>query len=262
VAGAEATDRTGSRPSRSVRFVGAGRAGGSLARALGRAGWQVEPPLGRDDDLTAAAAGVDLLVIATPDAAVAGVAARVAPVASTVVAHLAGSLGLDVLAPHTRRAAIHPLVALPGPEVGARRLRGAWFAVAGDDLASEVVAVLGGRSFSVADDDRAMYHAAACVASNHVVALLGQVERLAARVGVPLDAYLDLARASLDNVAELGPERALTGPAARGDDDTIARHLRALPPSERSAYRALVAEARRLAGRDAGGNDSTTRTEP
>ncbi|HEX6237652.1 MAG TPA: pantoate--beta-alanine ligase [Acidimicrobiales bacterium] len=234
---------------RSVRVIGAGRAGGSLARALGEAGWRVEPPLGRGDDPAGAAAGVDLLVIATPDAAVPDVAARVTPVASTVVAHLAGSLGLDELAPHPRRAALHPLVALPEPGIGAQRLRGAWFAVAGDDLVTEVVAVLGGRWFRLADEHRATYHAAACVASNHLVALLGQVERLAGSVGVPLDAYLDLTRASLDNVAELGPAAALTGPAARGDTGTIARHVRALPPGERPAYRAMADEASRLAGR-------------
>src|SRR5690606_10158439 len=157
------------------------------------------------DDLSGAADGTDLLVVATPDAAVAAVAAQVRPVASTVIAHLAGSLGLDALAGHPRRAALHPLVALPDPAVGARRLRGAWFAVAGDPLAGEVVDALGGRSFAVADADRAVYHAAACVAANHLVALLGQVERLAAGVGVPFAAYLDLARATLDNVAELGP---------------------------------------------------------
>lgn len=274
VADVGADGRPGAPTPRSVRFVGAGRAGGSLARALERAGWRVEPPLGHRDDLAAAAAGVDVLVLATPDASVAAVAAQVTPVASTVVAHLAGSLGLDVLAPHLRCAALHPLVALPDPEVGARRLRGAWFAVAGDDLAAEIVAALGGRSFRVADEHRATYHAAACVASNHLVALFGQVERLAARVGVPLEAYLDLARASLGNVAELGPARALTGPAARGDEETIARHLRALPPGEHPAYRAMVAEARRLAGRevdagagdvevgDGGEDDGTTRTEP
>ena len=157
-----------------------------------------------------------------------------APVEGTVVAHLAGSLGLDVLAPHPRRAALHPLVSLPDAEVGARRLRaGAWFAVAGDPpgslaLMEALVADLGGRSFTVADADRAAYHAAAAIASNHLVALLGQVERVAAGAGVPLEAYLDLVRATLDNVAEMGPAAALTGPVARGDWATVERHRAAL----------------------------------
>ena len=235
-----------------LRVVGAGRAGRSLAGALGRAGWDVVGLLGRADDASDALADVDLLVIATPDAAIADVAAAVEPDDRAVVAHLAGSLGLDVLAPHRRTAALHPLVSLPDPEVGARRLAGgAWFAVAGDPIVQRAVADLGGRWFEVADVDRATYHAAAAVASNHLVALLGQVARLAEGIGVPFEAYVDLARASLENVAALGPAAALTGPVARGDWDTVARHLAALPPEECDAYRALAAAARRLV--DGGG---------
>jgi predicted short-subunit dehydrogenase-like oxidoreductase (DUF2520 family) len=98
----------------------------------------------------------------------------------------------------------------------------------------------------VADADRAAYHAAAAIASNHLVALLGQVERVAASAGVPLEAYLDLVRVTLDNVAELGPAAALTGPVARGDWDTVERHRAALDPAELAAYDAMVAAARRL----------------
>ncbi|MGH9194032.1 MAG: DUF2520 domain-containing protein, partial [Acidimicrobiales bacterium] len=81
----------------------------------------------------------------------------------------------------------------------------------------------------------------------HLVALLGQVERLSEAAGVPFEAYVDLAQATLDNVAALGPAAGLTGPAARGDEATIRRHLRALPPDERRAYRSLADAARRLA---------------
>jgi predicted short-subunit dehydrogenase-like oxidoreductase (DUF2520 family) len=237
---------------RSLRVVGPGRAGSALSSALAAVGWTVAEPVRRGDALEGAAAGVDLLVLATPDAAIAAVAAAIEPVERTVVAHLAGSLGLDVLAPHPRRAAVHPLVSLPDADVGARRLRaGAWFAVAGDPpdalaLVEGVVADLGGRSFTVADADRASYHAAAAIASNHLVALLGQVERVAASVGVPLEAYLDLVRATLDNVTELGPAGALTGPVARGDWATVERHRAALAPDELTAYDAMVAAARRL----------------
>jgi predicted short-subunit dehydrogenase-like oxidoreductase (DUF2520 family) len=236
----------------SVRIIGPGRAGRSLAAALGAAGWDVEPLLGRDDDVAGAARDVDVLVIATPDAAIAPVAASVEP-GPAVVLHLAGSLGLDVLAPHDRRGAVHPLLSLPDAELGAERLRsGGWFAIAGDPVAAEVVAALGGRAVEVADEDRALYHAAACIASNHVVALLGQVERLAARVGVPPEAYLDLARGSVANVEALGADRALTGPAARGDHATIDRHRAALPADELELYEVLVGAARRLADREQG----------
>lgn len=239
-----------------LRVIGPGRAGRSLAGALETAeGWRVAEPLGRGDVVTGAAVGVDLLVIATPDASIADVAAMVEP-ADAVIAHLSGSLGLDVLAPHPAdtRAALHPLVALPNPEVGAERLRsGAWFAVAGHEIATQVVDDLGGRWFTVADEQRAAYHAAACIASNHLVALLGQADRVGAAAGVPLEAYLDLVRATVENVAVLGPADALTGPAARGDWATIERHraaLDALDPTERVAYDAMVDLARRLVDDD------------
>ena len=203
--------------------------------------------LGREDDVQEAAAGVDLLVIAVPDDAVANVAASVTPSQSTVVAHMAGSLGLDVLDPHPRRAAVHPLASLPSPELGAERLRGAWFAIAGDHLIESVVASLDGRSFTVTDRQRAAYHAAAAIASNHLVALLGQVERIAASVDVPFEAYLDLVRATVENVAVLGAAEALTGPAARGDEATIARHIDALPADKRQLYEVLAEACRKLA---------------
>ena len=226
-----------------LRVVGPGRAGSSVARALAGVGWTVLEPIRHGDDVATAAAGVDLLVIGTPDGAVAEVAAAVEPVATTVVAHLAGSLGLDVLAPHERRAAVHPLRSIPTTETD---LRGAWFAVAGDPLAGAVVDALGGQRVTVDDGSRAAYHAAACIASNHLVALLGQVERVAADAGVPLEAYLDLVRQTVDNVAVLGPADALTGPVRRGDTATVARHLAAIDPGERPAYEALAEAARRL----------------
>jgi predicted short-subunit dehydrogenase-like oxidoreductase (DUF2520 family) len=230
-----------------VRIIGAGRAGGALAAALSAVdGWTVDAVFGRGDDVRRAAQGVALVVIATPDDVIASVATAIEPVPATVVAHLAGSRGLDVLAPHARRGAMHPLMTLPDAQSGAARLRGAWFAVAGDPLVEQVVRALDGRSFSVADDHRVVYHAAACVAANHLVALLGQVERLAAIAEVPFAAFFDLVRAAVDNTERLGPAAALTGPAARGDVDTIRRHLAALPAEERNAYEAMVAEARRL----------------
>jgi predicted short-subunit dehydrogenase-like oxidoreductase (DUF2520 family) len=102
----------------------------------------------------------------------------------------------------------------------------------------------------VAPGKRATYHAAATIASNHLVAMLGQAVRVAEAAGVPPQALLPLVRASVDNVDALGAGDALTGPVARGDADTVARHLAALPADERTAYRTLAAEALRLTGRD------------
>ncbi len=232
-----------------ARIVGPGRAGTALVGALSSTGrWRVDGVLGRSDDVSGAAAGVDLLVLAVPDGEIAAVAAAVAPVGGAVVAHMAGALGTSVLAPHPRRAVLHPLASLPGGELGPTRLRGAWWGLAadGDPLAEELVADLDGHALHVAEADRDRYHAAAAIAANHVVALLGQVERVATSIGVPLAAYLTLTRPAVDNVEALGAAAALTGPVARGDLATVDRHLAALPADERDGYAAMVREAGKL----------------
>lgn len=235
-----------------VCIVGPGRAGGSFARVFAGLGWQVAGPVAHGDDLRDVADETDLVVLAVPDRAVSEAAAAITPHPDTLVIHVAGSLGLDVLAGHPRRGALHPLVSLPDPSTGAARLvAGAWFAVdANDDdgraLLGSVVEEIGGHAVTVADRTRAAYHAAAVVASNHLVALCGQVERIAASTGVPFEAFLSLSGQTLEGVASLGPAAALTGPARRGDWETVGRHLEALAPDERPAYAALAELAARL----------------
>ena len=233
-----------------VRVIGAGRAGRAFAKAIDDlVDWDVIDMRGRGVAIDDAAADVDLVLVATPDTVVADVAAAIRP-GRAVVAHVAGSLGLDVLAPHDRRTALHPLMSLPDAEIGAERLTGGWFAVAGDPLVADLATALGGRTFEIADDDRALYHAAAAVASNHLVALLGHAQRLGASVGVPADALMALALGSAENAVALGPAAALTGPAARGDEATLVAHRDAIgrrAPRELAAYEAMLAEARRLA---------------
>ena len=102
------------------------------------------------------------------------------------------------------------------------------------------------------DDRRVAYHAAACIAANHVVALLGQAERVAAPAGLPLDAFVGLTRAAVDDVAcrsaQLGPS---PGPRRAVTTATLERHralLAAEDPDELAGYDAGVALARRLAG--------------
>ena len=234
-----------------VRVVGPGRAGSSLADALAARGWEVVAPVRRHEDPSGAAYGVDLCVIATPDAAIAATAAAVAPQPTTVVAHLAGSLGAEVLTPHPRRAAIHPLATLPDRVTGAATLlAGCWWAVEGDEVGAQVVADLDGRVLVLPADPaiRATYHAAACIAANHLVALMAQLERVTASAGLPVEPFYGLAAAALANARTAGAAAALTGPAARGDRVTVERHLAALSAGERQLYLSLASAAASLAG--------------
>lgn len=233
-----------------VRIVGRGRAGRSFELALSEAGAAVDLVAGRVPAamLSGAASGADAVLLAVPDRHVAAVAADIDPVEGTAILHCSGSLGLEVLAPHERAGSLHPLATLPDEVVGSLRLRGGtFFAVCGDPVATDLALALGGRPIVVDPADRATYHAAAVVASNHLVALLGQVERIAGEIGLPLDAFLPLARGALDDVSMLGPAAALTGPAARGDLTTIAAHRSALSEEELEGYDAGVSLAQRLA---------------
>jgi predicted short-subunit dehydrogenase-like oxidoreductase (DUF2520 family) len=132
--------------------------------------------------------------------------------------------------------------------------------VAGDPVTGQIAGALGGRVVTVEDSHRTAYHAAAAIAANHMVALIGQVERVAATAGLPLDAFAGLMRAATDDALSLGPRRALTGPAARGDWDTVEAHRSVLGSmvghrSELAAYDALVGLARRLSLEPATGVD-------
>jgi predicted short-subunit dehydrogenase-like oxidoreductase (DUF2520 family) len=229
-----------------IALIGTGRAGSSFSLALRRVGHHVQ--LLHHDDL-ADLDGPDLILLCVPDDALETVAAAIAPSDAYVVAHVAGSRTLEVLSSHRRVGSLHPLMALPDAEDGAERLIGATYCVAGDDLLRQVAESLGGRIISLADSKRTVYHAAAVVASNHLVALMGQVQTLAESIGLTLDDFLPLATQSLRDVATLGPDVALTGPASRGDMATIDAHLAALPESERATYVALANAAFELSER-------------
>lgn len=230
---------------RSICIVGRGRLGSAIELALHRAGCDVSLVAGREVD-PALTHRFGLVLLAVPDAAIATVANELVTDEGCVVAHCSGSLGMEVLVPHQRVGGIHPVVSVPDRDIGADRLVGAWFAIAGDPIISEMVEALGGRSFVIDDAHRPRYHAAAVVASNHLVALLGQVQRLAVAAGAPMEAFWPLIEGTVANAELLGVVNALTGPVSRGDWDTVRGHLDSMDSSERAAYLALASEAARL----------------
>jgi predicted short-subunit dehydrogenase-like oxidoreductase (DUF2520 family) len=231
-----------------IAIVGVGRAGTSFATALRRVGHDVRT---FHHDEAGDVSSVDLVLLCVPDDALESISNSV-PRGDYVVAHAAGSRGLGALAKHARTGFLHPLAVLSNPELGAERLLGARFSVGGDELVVDLVHSLGGSVLRLPDEQRALYHATASVAANHLVALLGHVEVLAEAAGLTLDDFLPLAEQALSDVRAVGASRALTGPASRADMATIDAHLEAIPESERSTYVAManvafgLAERRRL----------------
>ncbi len=229
-------------------IVGAGRMGRALATALRAAGRPVQGPLRRGEQ---PAPDTDAVLLCVPDAQIQRAAAALAARPGLLVGHTSAATTLSALGPH-ESFSLHPLmtVTAAGGSFG-----GATAAIDGStvralELARALAGTLGMRPVHVADADRAAYHAAASIAANFLVTLEGIAERLALTAGVARQPLVALVRASVDNWAAHGAERALTGPIARGDEATVARQRAAVAerlPSELELFDALVASTRRLA---------------
>jgi predicted short-subunit dehydrogenase-like oxidoreductase (DUF2520 family) len=262
-----------------IAIVGAGTVGTAVAVRWREAGHTITAVAGRDATreraarwlpgvdvvpLPDAATGAELVALGVPDDAVADVATSIAGTIprGAWALHLSGALGLDVLAPLERDGArvlaLHPLQTFADVDGALDALPGAAIAVTARDdegtaLGDRLAHDLDGRPFALADDDRALYHAAAVFASNYLVAVSGAASQLFVAAGVPEadDAMHPLQVATLANVHRLGPRQALTGPAVRGDAGTIARNLDAVAaatPALVPAYVALCRVAMDVAG--------------
>lgn len=241
-----------------LAIVGAGRVGRSLARALRRRGYRIGAVVTTRPRTARAAvrfigAGValariglvvgqaDILLIATPDRAVADVARALAHLparwSGKVVLHTSGALSSRELLPLRRCGAavgcLHPLYPFPRPV--ADLPRGVVFGVEGDGRASSRAAhmagQLGGKIVRVRTKGKAHYHVAAVMAAGHVITLLELARQVLARAGVrgknAQRVLLPLTEAALRGYRARGA-RAWTGPIARGDSATVRRHLVAL----------------------------------
>jgi predicted short-subunit dehydrogenase-like oxidoreductase (DUF2520 family) len=209
-----------------VGVIGAGRVGTALASALREAGVAVTGPAGRDE----IPRGCDALVLSVPDAHISAAAAAVAG-AAPLFGHTSGATGLSALAPAGGAGfGLHPLQTFSAGSEGLQAFAGAGCAVAGTTpealaFATALARTLRMKPFEIDDDGRAAYHAAASVASNFLVTLQAAAESIAAGAGLDRSEaralLTPLLRRTVDNLAELGPERALTGPLARGDELTV-----------------------------------------
>jgi predicted short-subunit dehydrogenase-like oxidoreductase (DUF2520 family) len=239
-----------------VGVVGAGRLGGALARALREAGVAVEGPAARGE----VPRGCDAIVLCVPDAEIPAAAAAVAG-AAPLVGHTSGATPLSAVQP-ARAAAfgLHPLQTFAPEASGLDAFAGAGCAIAGSTdealaFAADLAGALGMTAFEIDDEGRAAYHAAASVASNFLVTLQAAAERIAAGAGLEPDQarqlLAPLLRRTVDNVAELGPGRALTGPVARGDEATVEAQRRAVAeaaPELLDLFDELVRHTRAVAG--------------
>jgi predicted short-subunit dehydrogenase-like oxidoreductase (DUF2520 family) len=289
---AKRTRRRGSHNKRiNISIVGAGRLGTALALSLVGRGYRVEAVVARRLSHARRAAGLisedtqalsvtrldllpvsDLILITTPDDVieVASICLASSIINTgrkgqrrTVALHCSGALSSDILS-RLRDAnfsvgSMHPLVSISDPLQGAERLRGAYYCVEGDPaavrLARKIVRDLEGESFSINRKDKALYHAAAVMASGHMVSLFDIALEMLARCGLTEKraqaVLLPLVRSTLENLTARDPSHALTGTFARADTATMRRHLDALRSGDMAdalaAYRLLGRRSLRLA---------------
>ncbi|MFR9776629.1 Rossmann-like and DUF2520 domain-containing protein [Micromonospora sp. MS34] len=262
-----------------VGVIGAGRVGAVLGAALATAGHRVVAASGASGTAKArlalllpqtpnrsatavARAATDLLIVAVPDDALAGVVAGLAGTGALrpgqVVAHTSGAHGLGVLAPAAaagaRPLALHPAMTFTGTPDDLTRLPGISYGVTAPaelrPFAARLVADLGGVPEWVAEGDRPLYHAALAHGANHLVTLVNEAADRLRDAGVdrPEKVLAPLLRAALGNALRLGDD-ALTGPVSRGDAGTVRRHLERLAATAPESVPPYLALARRTADR-------------
>jgi predicted short-subunit dehydrogenase-like oxidoreductase (DUF2520 family) len=231
---------------RAIGFIGAGKAVGSF-KDLRRA---------------------DIVLIATPDDQIAACGEELAKAnclsAHSVVFHCSGALPSSVLqavqAHGAAIASIHPVRSFALPEKVVRDFPGTYCGVEGDrralDQLSPLFSAIGARLVPIDREQKIHYHAAAVFASNYLVTLLDTAIQTYGKAGIPQPVALRmmaaLVRETTENVLQVGPEKALTGPIARGDVGTVVRQYRAVNewnPHYGGLYRNLGKLTARLARR-------------
>ena len=261
-----------------VGIIGPGRVGAALGVALTRAGHQVVAvaavsdtsvqrardhfPAARVAEPADVIAAADLVLLTVPDDAlpglIAGLAATGAAVGGRLLAHTSGRYGAGVLEPATRLGALplalHPVMTFTGRSDDIQRMHGICFGITAPDqlrpAAEALVIEMGGEPVFIAEENRALYHAALASAANHLVTLVTESCDLLQAAGAadPARMLSPLLFAALDNALRLG-DAGLTGPVARGDAGTVAGHLETLRDAAPGALAVYVALARLTADR-------------
>jgi predicted short-subunit dehydrogenase-like oxidoreductase (DUF2520 family) len=266
-----------------IAIAGAGRVAQALGRLLAEHGEPVAAVAGRNPERTRAAAvfighkvkAVTLdtlpkrtgrLLIAVSDSSIPEVARWIAGsgIRPGIALHTCGAVGAEVLAPLAAAGvscgALHPLQTFASPEQGLTALTGCTFAIDGDaaalQWAERIAHLLDATTLRVPPAGRLLYHSAAVMAGNYVVALVDAAAMLMNAAGIEPDRALralgPLVEASVSNALRLGTTEALTGPVQRGDLLTVSGHLSALrqaPESVQGLYRAAGLHAVGLAMR-------------
>lgn len=244
-----------------IAIVGAGKVGVALGHLLAKKGHTITAAVARSNaslekaapylpgtrlikNAAEATADADIILITTRDSEIKpacdALAAKRAISPSQTVIHMCGAGSLDLLSSAkdtgANAAIVHPIQSLASVELAIEKLPGSYFGVTAEGRAKEIalslVRDLGGKAVNIDDKDKALYHAAACIASNYLVSLLYAAAEVYKASGMDeafaLKAMLSLVKVTVSNVEDVGAIAALTGPISRGDAKVIKQHLESL----------------------------------
>lgn len=193
------------------------------------------------EDAKKAIANTDIIFITTPDKKIKMVADELTESSNlrkgVLFVHTSGALSSKIMSSTKKKGAlnisIHPLQTFPSRESACEHIPGSYFAMEGDEEAlpvgRRIVEDLGGIPIFIESESKALYHAAACIACNYLVVLENAALDLMRKAGIEkekgIKALFPIIRATLENLCQMEPSQALTGPIARGDVVTVKKHL-------------------------------------
>jgi predicted short-subunit dehydrogenase-like oxidoreductase (DUF2520 family) len=240
-----------------ISFIGAGRVGRVLARVFHNRGFRISMIIDRDlpkalacqkeceamgssSDSGELTSETSILFITVPDDEIPGVVEKLSRQSSfgkgTVITHTSGLLSSSILStiqqPNVALNSVHPCFSFT--EGYQDSLEGVYFAVEGNvhgyQKLCELIHAIGGKTFSIAQEKKSLYHAACTIASNYLVALFGYAEALMNTIDADngMSYLYPLIEGTMENIHKKGLKNALTGPIIRGDIGTVEKHLSAL----------------------------------
>jgi rfaE bifunctional protein nucleotidyltransferase chain/domain len=253
--------------------VGLGKVGSALLALLAEAGhrpsWVATSRHGpegipRYPDIPEEPHGARVVFLAVPDSAIRETASRIASLwkdacRGVVFFHLSGLHTSDLLGGLAHYGAevgsLHPLQSIVDKDLAQEAIREAYFTFEGSprayEAASALTASLSSTLVPLEKGDKVVYHAAAVIASNYLVAIASQASTLMESVGLSTRHLIPLIRSTVANIEARG-SKALTGPVQRGDWNTVGEHIESLGkgfPDILPSYLALGRYTARLASR-------------
>lgn len=243
-----------------IGFIGAGKVGTAFGKYLSNNGFNVKGYYSRSEKSAQNAArfcnsrvyssinelthSADIILITTNDDEIAKIVEKLTKenILSTgqIVVHMSGASSSEILKAVKEKGcftySLHPLQAFADIEKAVMDLENTVFSIEGDKekihILEEILKATGNKYFKITKEQKSIYHAGACVVSNYLVTLMDWGLSLFESIGIKSDdgykALYPLIEGTIKNIHKLGPEKALTGPIARGDVETVENHIKSI----------------------------------